>query len=157
VSIPDAELLKLVHANEPSAAAPLYECFAKGVRTILRHKLPDANLEIGVFHVLVTVARAIRQARIQDPDQLPCQILAVINAYVARSKEEHRSPTQELQRALGELEPQEREILARFYRLEQSDERIRREMKIPQETVSSVRKTSRARFVARSSGSNPAH
>jgi DNA-binding NarL/FixJ family response regulator len=150
VEISDLDLFELVHASEPNAAAPLYERFGSGVRAILRHKLPDADLEIGVFHVLVTVARAIRQGQIQDPDRLRSEVRTVTNTYVASLASAHKCVASESRLTfLDELEPQEREILMRLYHKGQSEEQIRRETKIPRETISSVRRRTRKRFLAR--------
>jgi hypothetical protein len=150
VEISDLDLFELLHASEASAAAPLYQRFGSGVRAILRHKLPDADLEVGVFHVLVTVARAIRQGQIQDPHALRSEIRAVTNTYVASLVSAHKCVASESRLTFLEgLEPQEREILVRLYHKQQSEEQIRREMKIPRETVSSVRRRTRKRFLAR--------
>lgn len=144
-----SELFDLVHASEPSAAAPLYERFANGVRAILRHKVPDADLEAGVFHVLVTVARAIRQGQLQDPSRLLSEVRAVTNEYAASLAAAQKFPASQSHRAfLDELKPQEREILVRFYCKEQREDQIAREMQIPRETVSSVRRQARKHFLA---------
>ena len=151
VEISDLDLFELVHASEPNAAAPLYQRFGRGVRAILRHKLPDADLEVGVFHVLVTVARAIRQGQIQDPNRLPAEVRAVTNAYVASlAPAQQRGAIDSRLTFLDDLEPQEREILMRLYHKGQSEEQIRREMKIPREAISSIRRRTRKRFLARS-------
>ena len=155
MSLEEAALLHLVHSAEPSAAAPLYERFAPGVRAILSRKLAHSDVETGVFHVLLTVACAVRQGQIQDPATLPAQVLAAANAYIAELA--HKTPVDGLREELDRLEPQEREILARFYRLGQSEEQIRREMKIPAERISAVRKKARQGFLARQAQSAGSH
>ena len=148
----EGDLLARIQDADPGAATPLYTRFAAGVRALIRHKLPNADTETGVFHVLVTVARAVRLGEVHNPEQLVSRVREVANAFIAETsigqRTEYHDQESELRRMVREVDPYEREILNRFYHLAQTEKEISSAMKIPPETVREVRRRLRRRFQA---------
>lgn len=145
-------LLEQVRASDPGAATPLYDRFAPGLRALMGHKLPGADPDTCVFHVLVTVARAVRKGEVHDENDLTARVRAAANAFIEEvspgNKTRRSGPVQKSRQMLGRLEPDEREILARTYLLAQSEHEIGEEMKIPAEIVGAVKQKARKWFLA---------
>ena len=148
------DLVERIQAADPGAATPLYDRFASGVRALVRHKLPDADAEVGVFSALVTAARAIRKGKVQDADQLVVEVRAAANAFIKEAKAAPESGSNsrldQLQRLLKELEPWEREILKRLYFLGQAAPEVGRQMKISSNAVMETKRKLRNRFLTQS-------
>jgi DNA-directed RNA polymerase specialized sigma24 family protein len=123
---------------------------------LLRHKLPDADLETGLFYVLVTVARAVREGRVRNDADLLTRVRTAANAFVEqvmRAAQNGCSSTRrERLEPLGDLTAEAREVLIRFYHLDQTERQISSEMNVAQETIRSIRKAARDRFLAGKNG-----
>lgn len=148
----EEDLLDLLEVADPGAATPLYDRFASGIRVLMRHRLPGVDTEMGVFHVLVTAARAVRQGQAPDAAALVTEVRAATHAFIAeargKSQPYSRERVRELRRKLGRLTRLEKEILRRIYGLTQDAAEISRDLKIPQAVVSEVRTKARQRFFA---------
>jgi DNA-binding NarL/FixJ family response regulator len=129
--------------------AQLYARFAAGIRTLIRHKLPGIDPESGVDQVLSAAAVAIRRSARSDPE-LVAAIRHSLKAFVtqhlplpplARSTQD---PPYARDRA--DLQPQEREILARFYAAGQSAAEISREMNLAIEAIQDVKQRASRAF-----------
>ena len=148
----EGDLLDKIQVADPGAATPLYTRFAPGLRVLIRHKLPDVDPETAVFHVLVTVARAVRLGEVRTANELVARVREVANAFIEETTAGRRSEStvqeNELRTIVSQIDPSEREILTRFYRLGQSENEISRAMNIPPETVLAVKRKLRQGFLA---------
>ena len=131
----------------PGVSTPLHDRFAAGVRVLLRRKIPATELELGVFYVLVTIARELREGRIQDDENLARAVRAKTAAFIDEVSAPRTNGAvreiERMRRVLRQLNPTTREILTRLYHLEQTPAEIGRHMNVSLETIQSVKKNAR--------------
>jgi hypothetical protein len=149
----ESGLVDLIQAAHPGAATPLHDRFAAGLRVLLRHRIPNADLETGVFFVLVTVARAVREGNIMDDDCLLSEVRAAANSFIDGSVIPENCATQvaieEIRRVIRQFSSKEQEILFRFYNLRETEDQISQEMELTVETVRKVKKNARQRVLGK--------
>jgi len=150
-------LVERVRVADPSGLEELYAIFAKGVRYYLWRQLGPQDLDDRVHDIFLIITQSIQKGELRDPERLMGyvrtiarrQVAATIDNVVnARRNEvevdarinlcdrqldpERRAIQQQNQevamRVLGSLHKRDREVLIRFYLLEQTPEQICREM-----------------------------
>lgn len=148
-------LVTAVRENRPEALAELYTRFAKGVRFHICRQLGPQDLDDRVHDVFLIVVQCIQRGELREPDRLMGFVRTVVRRQVAarihQAAHERADPLDpergtasqdedpeariiEAERSalvrsvLDELSERDREILRRFYLLEQPQEQICAEM-----------------------------
>ena len=151
------ELLNRVQQNKPGAGEELYSLISEGWLFFLRRRMPAYIAEDALHDAFVIVLKAIRDGRIENPKAFPGYVMTVtkrqyflhlqgrVDAAVCSDEFADRLPSKskdpdsilEAQRrstliaeVLLSMSPPRREILNRFYILEQSEEHICIEMNL---------------------------
>lgn len=170
-----AELVERIRSGDPSGMERLYAVFSRGVRFYLcRHLGPD-ELDDRVHDTFLIVVQAIRRGELRDPSRLMGFVRTVVRRQVAAHIDraiqvrkgqtelhpgltisDHRDdPEQQLmarqrvelmERVLRSVSRRDREILTRFYLLEQTQEQICREMKLTETQFRLLKSRAKARF-----------
>lgn len=151
---PLQELFDQIRAASPQAAKGLYTVFGNGLKFYLRRQLGPENVNQMVFSIFLDASRGVRQARVRRAEHLPRFINALARKQVALhgktgdsvSTDRDRSAVETMKQVVSEMTGQEREILTRFYSLNQSEERIAAELKISRPAVLEVKRRARTRF-----------
>ncbi len=153
-----AALVSGVRTGDPDAMAELYGIFAKGIRYFLLRNLGPEDLDDKVHDCFVIVTQAIQNGDLREPERLMGYVRTVVKRQIAAAidnavqqrrtradfedsmfsvSDRRENPERSviaLQRAeiarkvLNGVSRRDREILNRFYVLEQSQERICAEM-----------------------------
>lgn len=168
-------LVHRIQHGEDSAMGELYQLFARGIRFYLCRQLGPQELEDKVHDTFLIVVQAIRRGDLREPERLMGFVRTVVRRQVAahidhvvhsRREELHidmgvrvadarRNPEQvavfhqkmEFMRAiLDELATRDREILTRFYLLEQSQQYICNEMQLTETQFRLLKSRAKARF-----------
>lgn len=168
-------LVHRIQNGDDSAMGELYQLFARGVRFYLCRQLGPQELEDKVHDTFLIVVQAIRRGDLREPERLMGFVRTVVRRQVAahidhvvhsRREELHidmgvrvadarRNPEQaavfhqkvEFMRAiLDELATRDREILTRFYLLEQSQQHICNEMQLTETQFRLLKSRAKARF-----------
>ena len=174
-----AAIVAQIQADEDIGFEQLYRLFMRGLRYYLQRQLGPDEVDDRIHEILVIVIKAIRRGDLREPERLMGFVRTVAHRHVVaeiqcrvqkRQKEveldgdiavptQRPNPEQELmireraeimRKALAKMSPKNREILERFYLLEQRPEQICREMSLT-ETQFRLMK-SRAKAWARSMG-----
>jgi RNA polymerase sigma-70 factor (ECF subfamily) len=170
-----AALVERIRAGEEQALAELYAVFSKGIRFQLCRQLGPQELDDKVHDTFLIVVEAIRRGNLREPERLMGfvhtivrrQVAAFIEAAVNRRRnqadleaaapvaDESSSPEAQaiarqkielMKQVLSEISSRDREILTRFYILEQSQEQICREMKLTETQFRLLKSRAKARF-----------
>jgi len=185
-----AVLVTGVRDGDPAAMAELYGIFAKGIRYFLLRHLGPEDIDDKVHDCFVIVTQAIRKGDLREPERLMGYVRTVVKRQIALSidiaihrrrmrvdfddsmcalSDWHDNPERKLiarQRAeiarkvLKGVSRRDREILNRFYVLEQPQERICTEMGLSYNQFRLLKSRAKARFgelgkrVAASAGIN---
>jgi RNA polymerase sigma factor (sigma-70 family) len=185
-----AALVVGVREGDPSAMAELYGIFAKGIRYFLLRHLGPEEIDDKVHDCFVIVTQAIQKGDLREPERLMGYVRTVVKRQIALSIDTaihrrrmradfddsmcalsnwHDNPERKLiarQRAeiarkvLNGVSRRDREILNRFYVLEQPQERICTEMGLSYNQFRLLKSRAKARFgelgkrVAASAGIN---
>jgi RNA polymerase sigma-70 factor (ECF subfamily) len=185
-----AALVVGVREGDPSAMAELYGIFAKGIRYFLLRHLGPEEIDDKVHDCFVIVTQAIQKGDLREPERLMGYVRTVVKRQIALSidtaihrrrmradfddsmcalSDWHDNPERKLiarQRAeiarkvLNGVSRRDREILNRFYVLEQPQERICTEMGLSYNQFRLLKSRAKARFgelgkrVAASAGIN---
>ena len=150
-----APLIARIQAGDEAAVFELYELFARGIRwQLTRRGVTDVADRL--HDTFLAVIEAIRAGRVEDPERLPGYIRTVAlhqgcEYLKAETKgrrhsgdsaaliDQRESPEDAAIRAeqraiavrvLRSMKPRERELLTRYYLLEQSQEQIVAEMQL---------------------------
>jgi RNA polymerase sigma-70 factor (ECF subfamily) len=171
-----AQLVQRVHAGEPAAMEELYGIFAKGIRYFLLRNLGPDDLDDKVHDCFVIVTQAIRNGDLREPDRLMGYVRTVVKRQIAGSidiavqqrrnrvefddslfsvsdwRDNPESSVMSRQRAdiarrvLEGVSRRDREILQRFYVLEQTQEQICEEMGLTYNQFRLLKSRAKARF-----------
>lgn len=168
-------LVALIQSGDPSGMERLYAIFSRGVRFYLCRQLGPEELDDRVHDTFLIVVQAIQRGELRDPDRLMGFVRTVVRRQVAAhidrrvqlrkgQTELHAGlaisdgrgdPEQELmerqrveimEKVLRSVSRRDREILTRFYLLEQSQEQICREMKLTETQFRLLKSRAKARF-----------
>jgi len=169
-------LVNGVRRGEASAMSELYGIFAKGIRYFLLRNLGPEDLDDKVHDCFVIVTQAIQNGDLREPERLMGYVRTVVKRQIAASidqavqqrrtradfedsmfslsdwRENPERSVIALQRSeiarkvLNGVSRRDREILNRFYVLEQSQERICAEMGLSYNQFRLLKSRAKARF-----------
>ena len=165
-----------IHAGDPAAMAELYSIFTRGIRYLLLRSLGLQDIDDRVHDCFVIVTEAIRSGELREPARLMGYVRTVVRRHIAASignavlrrrnvvefedavldvSDWKNNPEQDLlarqraeiaRRVFNGVSCREREILRRFYLLEQSQERICSEMGLSYNQFRLLKSRAKARF-----------
>lgn len=172
------QLVARVQANDPEAIEVLYTRFAKGARFYFCRHLGLEELDDRVHDSFLVVLESIKRGEVRDPERLMGFVRTVLRRQVAaymrgtmegrrdytaldaeseycldfRSCPEERILDLEtidmMERVMLGMTLREREILTRFYLLEQAPEHICKEMRISMTQFRLMKSRAKGRFGA---------
>jgi RNA polymerase sigma-70 factor (ECF subfamily) len=169
------QLVEQIRAGDPEGMESLYRVFARGVRFYLCRQLGPQELEDKVHDTFLIVVHAIRRGELREPERLMGFIRTVVRRQVAahidqavqsrRERVEVDSGAQVVDarfnpeevlvlkqraeivvRALRDVSERDREILTRFYLLEETQEEICRTMSLTETQFRLLKSRAKARF-----------
>ncbi len=165
-----------IRAGDPLAMTELYTVFTRGIRYLLLRSLGMEDLDDRVHDCFVVVTEAIRSGELRDPARLMGYVRTIVRRHIAASIEEavvrrrttvefedsvfsvsdwKNNPEQNLlsrqraeiaRRVFHGVSRRDREILHRFYLLEQPQERICQEMGLSYNQFRLLKSRAKARF-----------
>jgi RNA polymerase sigma-70 factor, ECF subfamily len=169
------DLVERIKADDQSGMEELYRVFSRGVRFYLCRQLGPQDLEDKVHDTFLIVVQAVRRGELREPERLMGFVRTVVRRQVAahidqavhtrrqqvglesgtavvdlnRDPEETAIRLQHEQIAkivLNSISKRDREILTRFYLLEQSQEQICDEMNLTETQFRLLKSRAKARF-----------
>jgi RNA polymerase sigma-70 factor (ECF subfamily) len=171
-----AALVTRIRDGDSEAMAELYTVFAKGIRYFLLRNLGPEDLDDKVHDCFVIVAQAIRNGDLREPERLMGYVRTVVKRQIAASidvavqqrrnrvefedsmfyvsdwRENPERTVIAQQRAeiarkvLNGVSRRDRDILNRFYVLEQSQEQICADMSLTYNQFRLLKSRAKARF-----------
>lgn len=165
-----------IRAGDPGAMTELYAVFTRGIRYLLLRTLGLDELDDKVHDCFVIVTEAIRSGELRDPARLMGYVRTVVRRHIAASIEEaiarrrtsvefedsvftvsdwKDNPEQGLlaqqrceiaRRVFHGVSRRDRDILRRFYLLEQPQEQICEEMGLSYNQFRLLKSRAKARF-----------
>ena len=170
-----AEIVDRIQHDDPAAIEELYQFFSRGIRFFLCRQLGLQELDDKVHDTFVIVLQAVRRGELRDPTRLMAFVRTVVrrqiasyidNAVQVRKEHadletgshvmDHRSSPETraifdqqvaiMLELLQKVEGRDREILERFYLLEQSQERICEDMGLSETQFRLLKSRAKARF-----------
>jgi RNA polymerase sigma factor (sigma-70 family) len=165
-----------IRAGDPVAMTELYAVFTRGIRYLLLRSLGVEEVDDRVHDCFVIVAEAIRSGEVRDPARLMGYVRTVVRRHIAASIEDavtrrrttvefedsvfsmsdwKNNPEQNLlarqraeiaRRVFRGVSRRDRDILRRFYLLEQPQERICEEMGLSYNQFRLLKSRAKARF-----------
>ena len=168
-------LVGRIHAGEAAAMEELYRHFSRGVRFYLCRQLGPQELDDKVHDTFLIVVQAIQRGELREPERLMGFVRTVVKrqlaAYIDQAvqsrrdsqvlehsspvSDDHESPEESLisqQRAeimesvLRSISGRDREILTRFYLLEQTQEQICADMNLTGTQFRLLKSRAKGRF-----------
>jgi RNA polymerase sigma-70 factor, ECF subfamily len=169
------DLVSRIQAEDPAAMEELYRLFSRGIRFYLCRQLGVQELDDKVHDTFLIVVQAIRRGDVREPDRLMGFVRTVVKRQVAAAIEQNVQTRRDLQgleqggsvsdkretpeervissqraeimeTVLRNLSPRDREILTRFYLLEQSQEQICTQMNLTETQFRLLKSRAKARF-----------
>ena len=170
-----AELVERIRGGDPAGMEELYQKFARGVRFYLCRQLGPQELDDKVHDTFVIVVQAIQRQELREPARLMGFIRTVVKRQVAahidhvihvrrdfqglepdgKLLDEHESPEESvisqervrlMEAVLRSVPRRDREILTRFYLLEQPAEQICADMNLSDTQFRLLKSRAKARF-----------
>jgi RNA polymerase sigma-70 factor, ECF subfamily len=170
-----SELVSKVKAGEDEGMEQLYKLFSRGIRYYLCRQLGPQELEDKVHDTFLIVVNAIRRGDLREPERLMGFVRTVVRRQVAAYIEtavhtrreqadletgitvadKKQNPEQEailrqktalMKTVLESLNQRDRDILVRFYLMEQSQEQICREMSLTETQFRLLKSRAKAKF-----------
>jgi RNA polymerase sigma-70 factor (ECF subfamily) len=171
-----ASTVDRIRAGDPIAMTELYTVFTRGIRYLLLRSLGVEEVDDRVHDCFVIVAEAIRSGELRDPARLMGYVRTVVRRHIAASIEDaisrrrttvefedsvfsvsdwKNNPEQNLlarqraeiaRRVFNGVSRRDREILRRFYLLEQPQELICQEMGLSYNQFRLLKSRAKARF-----------
>jgi len=168
-------LVESITRGERSGMEELYRVFSRGVRFYLCRQLGPQDLDDKVHDTFVIVVQAIRRGELREPDRLMGFVRTVVRRQVAaqidrsvQSRREQaelatstavsdqrntpeeaaieRQHEEVAEAVLRSISGRDREILTRFYLLEQTQEEICGEMNLSETQFRLLKSRAKARF-----------
>ena len=169
------ELVERIRTGQTDGMEDLYQLFSKGIRFYLCRQLGPQDLDDRIHDTFVVVVQAIRKGDLREPQRLMGFVRTIIRRQVAahigevvhnrrdqmdldtamRVADPRGNPEQAamfyqryrlIHKVLGELSPRDREILMRFYLMEQSQDQICSEMALTETQFRLLKSRAKARF-----------
>ncbi|MBZ5595114.1 MAG: sigma-70 family RNA polymerase sigma factor [Acidobacteriia bacterium] len=169
------DLVKKIKAEDPSGMEELYRVFSRGVRFYLCRQLGPQDLEDKVHDTFLIVVQAVRRGELREPERLMGFVRTVVRRQVAahidqavhtrrqqvgldtgttvvdlnRDPEEtaiQQEHEQIAKRVLHSISKRDREILTRFYLLEESQDQICAQMRLTETQFRLLKSRAKARF-----------
>jgi RNA polymerase sigma-70 factor (ECF subfamily) len=151
------ELVTKIQANDQPALEQLYSLFSRGIKFLIVRQLGRQDIDDRVHDTFVIVVNAIQRGDLREPERLMGFVRTIVRRQIAsfieknytRRRDEldidgtvkiadsHNNPEQEaiktqnsqlMEEILSDCSRRDREILTRFYLLEQPQEQICLEM-----------------------------
>lgn len=170
-----AEIVEQIQAGDPAGMEELYRTFARGVRFYLCRQLGPQELDDKVHDTFLIVVQAIRRGELREPERLMGFVRTVVRRQVAShidqavharreqvdvesgvhvadrrfNPEEVLAAKQRaelMEQALRSISDRDREILTRFYLLEETQEEICRAMDLNETQFRLLKSRAKARF-----------
>lgn len=170
-----AALVDRIKAGDDAGMEQLYKLFSRGIRYYLCRQLGPQELEDKVHDTFLIVVNAIKRGDLREPERLMGfvrtvvrrQVAAYIECAVHTRREQtdlesgvtvadrKQNPEQEaivkeksalMQAALGALSKRDRDILVRFYLMEQTQEQICEEMNLTETQFRLLKSRAKAKF-----------
>jgi RNA polymerase sigma factor (sigma-70 family) len=169
------ELVERIRLSATDGMEELYQLFSKGIRFYLCRQLGPQELDDKVHDTFVVVVQAIRRGELREPSRLMGFVRTIVRRQVAahidkvvhtrrdqidldasvRLADPEGNPEEKaifsqrsalINRVLGELSERDREILTRFYLLEQCQDQICSEMALTETQFRLLKSRAKARF-----------
>ena len=169
------ELVDRIRLRETDGMEELYQLFSKGIRFYLCRQLGPRELDDKVHDTFVVVVQAIRRGELREPSRLMGFVRTIVRRQVAahidkvvrtrrdqidldstvRLVDPERNPEEKamfsqraelINRVLGKLSDRDREILTRFYLMEQDQDQICSEMALTETQFRLLKSRAKARF-----------
>ena len=169
------DLVGRIQSRETDGMEELYRLFSRGIRFYLCRQLGPQELDDKVHDTFLVVVQAIRRGELREPQRLMGFVRTIVRRQVAahidrvvHSRNEQteldssirvpdpRSNPEEaaifhqrsdlIRRVLAELNERDREILNRFYLLEQDQDQICHEMSLSETQFRLLKSRAKARF-----------
>jgi RNA polymerase sigma factor (sigma-70 family) len=169
------DLVERIKSEDQSGMEELYRVFSRGVRFYLCRQLGPQDLEDKVHDTFLIVVQAVRRGELREPERLMGFVRTVVRRQVAAHIDQavhtrrqqvgiengtivvdlNRNPEQTAiqqqheqiaQRVLHSISKRDREILTRFYLLEQSQEQICEQMSLTETQFRLLKSRAKARF-----------
>jgi RNA polymerase sigma factor (sigma-70 family) len=168
-------LVDRIRLSDTDGMEELYMLFSKGIRFYLCRQLGPQELDDKVHDTFVVVVQAIRRGELREPSRLMGFVRTIVRRQVAahidkvvhtrreqidldasarlvapggnpEEKAMFSQRTEIINRVLGELSRRDREILTRFYLLEQGQDQICCEMVLSETQFRLLKSRAKARF-----------
>jgi RNA polymerase sigma-70 factor, ECF subfamily len=169
------ELVERIRSGETDGMEDLYELFSKGIRFYLCRQLGPQELDDKIHDTFVVVVQAIRKGELREPQRLMGFVRTIVRRQVAahidkvvHSRKEQieldttirvadprgnpeeaamfRQRNTLIRRVLDELSSRDREILTRFYLMEQGQDQICSEMALTETQFRLLKSRAKSRF-----------
>lgn len=169
------EMVTKIQANDQDALEELYNLFSRGVKFLIVRQLGRQDIDDRVHDTFVIVVQAIQRGDLRDPERLMGFVRTIVRRQIAnfieknytrrrdeldidgsvRIADSHFSPeevairTQNskiIEDVLKDCSRRDREILTRFYLLEQTQEQICAEMELNDTQFRLLKSRAKQRF-----------
>ncbi len=169
------EMVTRIQANDQAALEELYNLFSRGVKFLIVRQLGRQDIDDRVHDTFVIVVQAIQRGDLRDPERLMGFVRTIVRRQIAnfieknytrrrdeldvdgsiRIADSHFSPeeiairTQNskiIEDVLKDCSRRDREILTRFYLLEQPQEQICSEMELNDTQFRLLKSRAKQRF-----------
>lgn len=171
-----SQLVERLHRGERAAIDELYNMVSRGLKFLIRRQLQPQDVDDTVHDTILAVVRGIQINGLRNPDCLigyvrtimKRQIACRVNRLSARSRDvnidsipeavDANTPEQQLihaqsmtimQKVLRSLPARYREVLTRFYVLEQPAEQVMEEMGLTPTQFRLIKSRAKAQFAKR--------
>lgn len=168
-------LVEKIKVDDQSGMEELYRVFSRGVRFYLCRQLGPQDLEDKVHDTFLIVVQAVRRGELREPERLMGFVRTVVRRQVAghidqavHTRRQHvgiesgttvidlnRDPEETAiqqqheeiaRRVLNSISKRDREILTRFYLLEQTQQQICDQMNLTETQFRLLKSRAKARF-----------
>ncbi len=168
-------LVERIKLDDQSGMEELYRVFSRGVRFYLCRQLGPQDLEDKVHDTFLIVVQAVRRGELREPERLMGFVRTVVRRQVAghidqavHTRRQHvgiesgttivdlnRDPEETAiqqqheeiaRRVLNSISKRDREILTRFYLLEQTQQQICEQMNLTETQFRLLKSRAKARF-----------
>ncbi len=170
-----ADLVRRIRQGDPSGMEDLYRKFSRGVRFYLCRQLGPQELDDRVHDTFLIVLEAIRRGELREPERLMGFIRTIVKRQIAAHidhavqsrrdfqdlepdgslPDERESPEESvisrqrveiMETVLRSVSRRDREILTRFYLMEQTQEEICADMDLSDTQFRLLKSRAKARF-----------
>jgi RNA polymerase sigma-70 factor (ECF subfamily) len=170
-----APLVERIRLGDSSAVEELYNVFCKGVRFLLWRQLGQQDLDDRVHDIFLMVVQSIQRGEVREPERLMGYVRTVVRRQTAGYIEgamsnrrrqvaidvtvpiRDRAPSPEhraieaqnsavAMRVLKSLPERDREVLSRFYLLEQTPAQICAELAITETQFRLIKSRAKSRY-----------